>query len=73
MPYAAWPVRRVPSIRRSRARSVLSALARSDSPVDSLAKPWKRTLGRFMSRRSISASICCGMPRSIAIENVCGV
>ena len=30
------------------------------------------TLGRLKSRRSISASICCGTPRSRAIEKVCG-
>ena len=49
------------------------AAVRSGPPVDSLARPWKSTDGWFISRRSISLSICCGMPRSIAIVKVAGV
>ena len=55
------------------ARGDPGAWARSECPEDSLAKPWNNTEGRLKSRRSISASICCGIPRSMAMVKVCGV
>jgi hypothetical protein len=72
-PYAACPVKRVPSIDFEISWSSSRAAARPSSPVDSLASPWNRTEGRFMSRSAISRSICCGIPRAIAISNVWGV